>query len=127
VVIEIKPEPEPGWSPSLWPKRMTLERICLEARLLSWKQLFGFLALCVAMIGVGIFCLWEVFYSQIVVRRGLAWILGIVTPPLFGFIALYVIAIMMAKLIVVPRTEADIDLGNIERLLPISRKKPDQS
>jgi hypothetical protein len=125
-MIEIKPEPEPGWSLSLWPKRMTLERICLEARLLSWKVLSGLLALCVAMIGVSIFALWSSLYSHIHVREGLRWLLGIFGLPLFGFVALYVIAIMIAKLILVRQASADPDYSGINRLLPIPRKRPDR-
>jgi hypothetical protein len=87
-MTEIKPEPEPGWSPSLWPKRMTLERMCLDARLATWKQLIGLLGLCIVMICAGVFFLFNSLYGHIYAYRGLTWFLGILAPPLFSFIAL---------------------------------------
>jgi hypothetical protein len=127
-LTEIKPQPEPGWSPSLWPARrmMSLEWVCFQARLNSWKQLIGYLIASLAFVGLSIFCLLSVLRPHIHHRYDVyGWVSGIFCPPLFTFTALYVIAVMIAKLITQLRSGADPDLSKIERLLPVPRKNPD--
>jgi len=106
---------------------MTVERICLEARLNSWAKMTGSLLGCVALVGTGAFFVMDALYDQHPWRPGWGLLLGTLCILCFSAAALYIVAIMVAKLIVIPRSSPDPDYGKVDRVLPTRPKKGGRS
>jgi uncharacterized membrane protein len=118
-----KPEPEPGWARSLWPKPMTIERICLEARLNSWHYIIVALIVADVFLGSGVFFIWNSLYGSHPWRPFQGILIGTFSIFIFSIIVLYVIAVIIAKIIIAPRRSFDPDYRNVDRLLPIRPKR----
>lgn len=117
-----KPDPEPGWAPSLWPKAMTIERICLEARLNSWAYLSLAILACLACIAAGAFFVWQSLYTSHPWRPIQGILIGTLSVFFFSLISLFAIAIMITKVISGTRKRISPDYGKLDRLLPMRSK-----
>jgi len=121
-----KPEPRPGWSPFLWPKPMTIERIFLEARLNSWTYLVIALPVCWISVGAGAFFIWNSLYGSQPWQPTRGILVGMLLVIVFSVIGLFVIAVMIAKVIFLPYRVFRPDYEKIDRLLPIHSQKNDR-
>jgi hypothetical protein len=126
-MTESHPPPERGWSAALWPRNKR-DRIGLNARLLSWRWLIGFLGL---MIAFGFFGGLEIYLGLYGEHHHhgrwdnpiLEIFYGIVGIVVFVAGSACVTRIMIVKLRIAPKRDLDPDYERLNRLLPVRRDR----
>jgi hypothetical protein len=121
-MTDLHPPPEPGWSRSLWPRDLRT-RIALDARLHTWRALGVLLLSGIALIACGGAAIYDAIAGEphryTLDRNPVTeWIIGPAAIAMFGASCAYVVAVMLTKLRLASRSEAEPNLDRIEHLLP---------
>ncbi len=125
---ELHPQPQSGFSRELWPKRLR-DRLGLDARLYSWRQLVAmFIGSLVLIVGCG-FMIYDAIlgapHRYMRFRNPFVQLsIGPLGIAFFGAGCAYfaaVMAVMIAKRRLMAPTVPDPDYEAVERLLPIHK------